>query len=121
MARGRLRIYLGAAPGVGKTVAMLAEGRRRHERGTDVVIGILETHGRSFTAAQAEGLEAVARRTVEHRGTNLTELHVDAVIARRPQVALVDELAHTNAPGSPRAKRWEDIDGLLDAGLDVNS
>ena len=121
MARGRLRIYLGAAPGVGKTVAMLAEGRRRHDRGTDVVIGILETHGRPFTAAQAEGLEAVARRTVEHRGTSLTELDVDAVIARRPEVALVDELAHTNAPGSPRAKRWEDIDVLLDAGIDVIS
>ncbi|HEY7989398.1 MAG TPA: ATP-binding protein [Lapillicoccus sp.] len=121
MARGRLRIYLGAAPGVGKTVAMLAEGRRRHDRGTDVVIGILETHGRSFTAAQAEGLEAVGRRRVEHRGTNLTELDVDAVIARRPEVALVDELAHTNAPGSPRAKRWEDIDVLLDAGIDVIS
>ena len=121
MARGRLRIYLGAAPGVGKTVAMLAEGRRRQERGTDVVIGLLETHGRSFTAAQADGLEVVPRRTVEHRGTDLTELDVDAVLARGPQVALVDELAHTNAPGSPRAKRWEDIDVLLGAGIDVIS
>ena len=121
MARGRLRIYLGAAPGVGKTVAMLAEGRRRHERGTDVVIGLLETHGRSFTAAQSDGLEVVPRRTVEHRGTGLTELDVEAVLARGPQVALVDELAHTNAPGSPRAKRWEDIEVLLDAGIDVIS
>ena len=99
VARGRLRIYLGAAPGVGKTVAMLDEGRRRLERGTDVVVGFVETHGRSYTAAQAEGLEVVPRRTVEHRGTDLTELDVDAVVARRPEVALVDELAHTNAPG----------------------
>ena len=121
MARGRLRIYLGAAPGVGKTVAMLAEGRRRRDRGTDVVIGFLETHGRSFTAGQADGLEVVPRRAVEHRGASLTELDVDAVLARRPEVALVDELAHTNAPGSPRTKRWEDIDVLLDAGIDVIS
>ncbi len=121
MARGRLRIYLGAAPGVGKTVAMLAEGRRRQERGTDVVIGILETHGRAFTASQADGLETVPRREVEHRGTRLTELDVDAVLARRPAIALVDELAHSNAPGSARTKRWEDIDVLLDAGIDVVS
>ena len=119
MARGRLRIYLGAAPGVGKTVAMLAEGRRRRDRGTDVVIGFLETHGRSFTAGQADGLAVVPRRAVEHRGASLTELDVDAVLTRRPEVALVDELAHTNAPGSPRTKRWEDIDVLLDAGIDV--
>jgi len=121
VARGRLRIYLGAAAGVGKTVAMLAEGRRRHERGTDVVIGLLETHGRSFTADQAEGLEVVPRRLMEHRGTRLAELDVDAVLGRRPAVALVDELAHSNAPGSPRAKRWEDIEVLLDAGIDVVS
>jgi two-component system sensor histidine kinase KdpD len=121
VARGRLRIYLGAAPGVGKTVAMLAEGRRRRDRGTDVVVGLLETHGRSFTAGEAEGLELVPRRTVEHRGTRLAELDVDAVLARAPEVALVDELAHTNAPGSPRTKRWEDIDVLLDAGIDVIS
>ncbi|HEY8305820.1 MAG TPA: ATP-binding protein [Lapillicoccus sp.] len=119
MARGRLRIYLGAAPGVGKTVAMLAEGRRRQDRGTDVVIGILETHGRAFTAGQADGLAVVPRRTVDHRGASLTELDVGAVLTRRPEVALVDELAHTNAPGSPRTKRWEDIDVLLDAGIDV--
>jgi two-component system sensor histidine kinase KdpD len=106
---------------VGKTVAMLAEGRRRRERGTDVVVGLLETHGRSFTAAQADGLEVVPRRTLAHRGTDLTELDVDAVLARGPQVALVDELAHTNAPGSPRTKRCEDIDVLLDAGIDVIS
>jgi two-component system sensor histidine kinase KdpD len=121
VARGRLRIYLGAAPGVGKTVAMLAEGRRRRDRGTDVVVGLLETHGRAYTAGQAEGLEIVPRRSVEHRGTSLTELDVDAVLTRAPEVALVDELAHTNAPSSPRTKRWEDIETLLDAGIDVIS
>ncbi|MEO7236526.1 MAG: ATP-binding protein [Lapillicoccus sp.] len=121
MSRGRLRIYLGAAPGVGKTVAMLAEAHRRAERGADVVVGLLETHGRAFTSAQAAGLELVPRRAVEHRGVTLRELDVDAVLARRPEIVLVDELAHTNAPGSPRAKRWEDIEVLLDAGLDVIS
>ncbi len=121
MARGRLRIYLGAAPGVGKTVAMLAEARRGVDRGTDVVVGILETHGRSFTSSAAEGLEVVPRRRVEHRGSTLTELDVDAVLARAPEVVLVDELAHTNAPGSARAKRWEDIEVLQSAGIDVIS
>ncbi|MDQ6897154.1 MAG: histidine kinase, partial [Actinomycetota bacterium] len=121
MSRGRLRIYLGAAPGVGKTVAMLSEAHRRADRGTDVVVGLLETHSRAFTSAQAQGLELVPRRTVEHRGATLQELDVDAVLARRPQVALVDELAHTNAPGSARAKRWEDIEVLLAAGIDVIS
>lgn len=121
MARGRLRVYLGAAPGVGKTVAMLAEAHRRRGRGTDVVIGVLETHGRAFTAAQADGLEVVPRWQVEHRGTTLTELDVEAVIARAPEIVLVDELAHTNAPGSLRSKRWEDIDALLAGGIDVIS
>ncbi len=100
---------------------MLAEAHRRAERGADVVVGLLETHGRAFTATQAEGLEQVPRRVVEHRGTTLQELDVDAVLARRPGIVLVDELAHTNAPGSARAKRWEDIELLLEAGVDVIS
>ncbi len=100
---------------------MLSEAHRRADRGTDVVVGLLETHSRAFTSAQAQGLELVPRRTVEHRGATLQELDVDAVLARRPQVALVDELAHTNAPGSARTKRWEDIEVLLAAGIDVIS
>ena len=119
MGRGHLRIYLGAAPGVGKTYAMLNEGRRRAERGHDVVVGIVETHGRAHTAAQLEGLEVVPRRKVSYRGTTLEELDVDAVLARAPAQVLVDELAHTNAPGSRHAKRWQDIEELLDAGIDV--
>ena len=94
MARGRLRIYLGAAPGVGKTVAMLGEGHRRAERGTDVVVALCETYGRPHTAALLDGLEDVPRRRLEYRGTVLEEMDVDAVLARRPRVALVDELAH---------------------------
>ncbi len=121
MARGRLRIYLGAAPGVGKTVAMLSEGHRRIERGTDVVVAISETHGRSHTAQMLEGLEAVPLHTLTHRESDFRELDLDAVLSRRPQVALVDELAHTNVPGSRNAKRWEDIDELLAAGIDVIS
>ncbi|MDD9368794.1 MAG: DUF4118 domain-containing protein [Acidimicrobiales bacterium] len=119
--RGTLRIYLGAAPGVGKTFAMLNEGRRRAERGTDVAVGYVETHGRAHTAEQVDGLEVVPRRTVEYRGTAFGELDVAAVLARRPEVVLVDELAHTNAPGSGHAKRWEDVHDLLDAGIDVIS
>src|SRR5687767_14430833 len=102
--RGTLRIYLGAAPGVGKTFAMLNEGRRRHDRGTDVVVGFVETHGRAHTAEQLDGLEVVPRRVVGYRGTTIEEMDTDAVLARRPDVALVDELAHTNAPGSAHAK-----------------
>ncbi len=117
--RGKLRIYLGAAPGVGKTYAMLAEGQRRRARGTDVVGGLIETHGRKLTASMAEGLEIVPRRTMNHRGATLTEMDLDAVLARHPQVALVDELAHTNVPGCRNAKRWQDVDELLDAGIDV--
>jgi len=119
--RGRLRIYLGAAPGVGKTYAMLGEGRRRAERGTDVVIGFLETHGRAKTAAMAVGLEVIPRRRTGHRGAEFTEMDTAAVIARKPKVALIDELAHTNVPGSPHEKRWQDIDEILDAGIDVVS
>ncbi|MEU1389821.1 MULTISPECIES: ATP-binding protein [unclassified Nonomuraea] len=121
MSRGRLRVYLGAAPGVGKTYAMLGEGRRARERGRDVVVGLVETHGRPRTAALLEGLEIIPRRTVVHRGATFTELDVDAVIARRPKVALIDELAHTNVPGSKNVKRWQDVDEILDAGIDVVS
>ncbi|MEV8631709.1 sensor histidine kinase KdpD [Streptosporangium sp. NPDC051023] len=119
--RGQLRIYLGAAPGVGKTYAMLDEGHRRLARGTDVVVGLVETHDRPRTAVLLEGLETVPRRTLLHRGASFTELDVDAVIARKPKVALIDELAHTNVPGSRNAKRWQDIEEILDAGIDVIS
>ena len=120
--RGTLRIYLGAAPGVGKTYAMLDEGQRRLRRGTDVVVGFVETHGRQHTEAQIDGLSVIARRAVTYRGAQFEEMDVDAVLARRPQVALIDELAHTNVPGSGRnAKRWQDIEALLDEGIDVVS
>ena len=117
--RGRLRVYLGAAPGVGKTYAMLDEGHRRVERGVDAVVGVVETHDREQTAAMLDGLEAVPRRTLSHRGAEFTEMDLDAVLSRRPAVALVDELAHTNVPGSRNAKRWQDVDELLAAGIDV--
>ncbi|MDA0566307.1 DUF4118 domain-containing protein [Streptomonospora sp. S1-112] len=121
MARGRLRVYLGAAPGVGKTYAMLAEAHRRRARGADVVVAYVETHGRPETQAMIGDLETVPRRTVEHRGAVFTEMDLDAVLARRPRIALVDELAHTNVPGSANAKRWQDIARLLDAGVTVLS
>ena len=121
MARGQLRIYLGAAPGVGKTYAMLNEGCRRAGRGTDVVVGFVESHGRANTSAQVRDLEVVARRQLEYRGTVFEEMDVDAVIRRKPDVALVDELAHTNVPGSRNEKRWQDVEELLDAGIDVIS
>jgi two-component system, OmpR family, sensor histidine kinase KdpD len=119
--RGHLRIYLGAAPGVGKTYRMLGEAQRRRERGTDIVVGYVETHGREHTAAMLDGLEVVPRKIVDYRGASFTELDLDAVLARRPEVAIVDELAHSNVPGSGNAKRWEDIDALLTAGIDVIS
>jgi two-component system, OmpR family, sensor histidine kinase KdpD len=112
-------VYLGAAPGVGKTYAMLAEAQRRRARGTDVVVGLVETHGRRLTAAVADGLEVVPRQILTYREATFTEMDTDAVLARRPQVALVDELAHTNVPGCRNAKRWQDVDELLDAGIDV--
>ncbi len=121
MARGSLRIYLGAAPGVGKTFAMLDEGWRRKERGTDVVVAFVETHGRRRTAEQLRDLEVVPRRRIEHRGAWFDEMDLDAVLARRPQVALVDELAHTNVPGCRNDKRWQDVEELLAAGIDVIS
>jgi two-component system sensor histidine kinase KdpD len=119
--RGQLRIYLGAAAGVGKTFAMLSEGHRRVERGTDVVVAFAETHGRPQTAALIDGLEVVPRKRLEYRDAFFEEMDVDAVIARKPQIALVDELAHTNVPGSRNAKRWQDVTELLDAGIDVIS
>src|SRR3954470_23283733 len=119
--RGALRIYLGAAPGVGKTYAMLGEAHRRVERGTDVVVGLVETHERARTDALLAGLEVVPRRTLTHRGREFTELDVAAVLARRPEVALVDELAHTNVPGTRNAKRWQDVEELLAAGITVLS
>jgi two-component system sensor histidine kinase KdpD len=121
MPRGKLRIYLGAAPGVGKTYAMLGEGRRRQERGADVVVAFVEDHGRALTAAMTDGLEIVPRRTLDYRGATFTELDLDAVLARRPRIALVDELAHSNVPGSRHEKRWQDVEELLEAGIDVIS
>ena len=119
--RGRLRVYLGMAPGVGKTYRMLEEGHRRTERGTDLVVGFVEAHGRPETEKLLAGLEIIPRRRVEYRGVVVEEMDTDAILARHPAVALVDELAHTNAPGSARAKRWEDVEVLLDAGIDVVS
>jgi len=119
--RGELRIYLGAAPGVGKTFAMLGEARRRLDRGTDVVVGLVETHGRKKTADLLDGLEIVPRKTAQHRGHTFSEMDVDAILDRRPEVAVIDELAHTNIPGSRHAKRWQDIEELLEAGIDVLS
>jgi two-component system sensor histidine kinase KdpD len=121
MARGTLRIYLGAAPGVGKTFAMLDEAQRRHSRGTDVVIAYVEAHGRPKTDALVAGLPVVARKELSYRGKQFEEMDVDAVLARRPAVACVDELAHTNVPGSRNEKRWQDINELLDAGITVLS
>ena len=117
--RWRLRIYIGMAPGVGKTYKMLEEAHRRHDRGTDVVVGFVETYGRRNTAAQLDGLEIVPRRRVEYRGVAVEEMYADAIIARHPAVALVDELAHTNVPGSALEKRWQDVDRIRDAGIEV--
>ena len=119
--RGRLRVLLGAAPGVGKTYAMLDEGKHLRAGGSDVVIAVVETHGRAATAAMTEGLEVVPRHYVERRGIELPEMDLDEVLARHPDVALVDELAHTNAPGSRNEKRWQDVEELLEAGIDVIS
>ncbi|MEV7084383.1 sensor histidine kinase KdpD [Streptomyces sp. NPDC093085] len=121
MGRGKLRIYLGAAPGVGKTYAMLSEAHRRVERGTDCVVAFVEHHDRPRTEVMLHGLEAVERRSLEYRGSLFTEMDVDAVLERRPAVALVDELAHTNVPGSRNAKRWQDVEELLKAGIEVIS
>src|SRR5262245_57328934 len=120
-ARGRHRVYLGVAPGVGKTYTALEELHRRKGRGTDVVIGFLETHGRARTADEAAGLEVVPRKKIPYKGVTVEEMDTDAVIRRHPAVALVDELAHTNVPGSTHAKRWQDVEDLLAAGITVIS
>jgi two-component system sensor histidine kinase KdpD len=119
--RGRLKLFLGAAPGVGKTYEMLTEGMRRLQSGVDVVIGVVETHGRRETEALIAGHEVIPRRQVDHQGHSLGEMDIDALLARRPQLALVDELAHSNAPGSRHPKRYQDVEELLDAGIDVYS
>ena len=117
---GHFRIYLGAAPGVGKTYAMLSEGHRRQERGADVVAGFVEAYGRPHTEELINGLEVIPRQVIEYRGSRLEEMDLDAVLRRRPGIALVDELAHTNVPGSgPHEKRWQDVLDMLGAGIDV--
>ena len=119
--RGKHRIYIGMAPGVGKTYRMLREGEALRKDGIDVVVGLLETHGRQETAQQAEGLERVPLKMVIHRDRTLQEMDTDAILTRAPQLALVDELAHTNVPGSVRSKRYQDVNVLLEAGIDVFS
>ena len=119
-AAGHFRIYLGAAPGVGKTYAMLSEAQRRRGRGADVVIGFVETYGRPLTEELIGSLEVIPRKVIDYRGINLTEMDLDAVLRRRPGIALVDELAHTNVPGSgPHEKRWQDVLDILAAGINV--
>src|SRR3989441_5008169 len=117
--RGRLRVYLGSAAGSGKTYAMLNEGHRREGRGTDVVVGYVETHGRPTTQAQLGDLEIIPRKKVTYRGVTLEEMDTEAIIARHPKVALIDELAHTNVPGSKHPKRYQDVEEILDAGINV--
>lgn len=119
--RGRFKIFLGYAPGVGKTFSMLSEGLRRFSRGEDVVVGVVETHGRSGTAELAAKLEQVPRREIDYRGTLFSEMDVEAILARMPQVALIDELAHTNIEGSCHAKRYEDVLFLLENNIDILS
>ena len=117
--RGRLKIFLGAAPGVGKTYEMLLAGRGRRVDGTDVVIGVVETHGRPETAALLDGLEIIPRLKLGYRGRDLEEMDLDAILARRPQLVLVDELAHSNVEGSRHPKRYLDVEELLGRGIDV--
>src|SRR6266487_101349 len=117
--RGRLRVYLASAAGAGKTYAMLNEGHRRESRGTDVVVGYVETHGRPETQAQLGDLEIIPRKKVTYRGVTLEEMDTEAIIARHPKVALIDELAHTNVPGSKHVKRYQDVEEILDAGINV--
>lgn len=119
--RGTLRVYLGAFPGVGKTYAMLSEAQRRKSYGEDVVVGFVETHGRKTTAAMIDGLEVIPRKRVEYRGVAVDEMDTEAILRRRPAVCLVDEMAHTNAPGSEREKRYEDVEVIRDAGINVVS
>src|SRR3954449_1827534 len=117
--RGRLKVYLGSAAGVGKTFAMLREGRRLKTQGVDAAIGFVETHGRAETAEQIDDLEVIPPRQIEYRGVTLREMDLDAILARRPTICLVDELAHTNAPGSRHPKRYQDVEELLRAGIHV--
>src|SRR2546429_2115885 len=117
--RGRLRVYLGAVAGAGKTYTMLNEGHRRESRGADVVVGYVETHDRSQTQAQLGDLEVIPRKKISYRGVTLEEMDTEAIIARHPKVALIDELAHTNVPGSKHPKRYQDVEEILDAGIDV--
>src|SRR5215510_69760 len=117
--RGRLKVFFGASPGVGKTYAMLEAARAKRAEGADVVIGWLETHGRQETAALAEGFERIPPRSLEYRGVQLSEFDLDAALSRKPRLILLDELAHTNAPDSRHAKRWQDAQELLEAGIDV--
>src|SRR5689334_22151303 len=119
--RGKFKIFLGAAPGVGKTYEMLLAAHRRKAEGTDVVVAVVETHGRAETEAQLAGLEVIQRRPVDYKGRTLDEMDLDTVLKRRPALALVDELAHTNAPGSRHPKRYLDVEELLAAGIDVYS
>lgn len=119
ISRGELRVLLGAAPGVGKTCAMLREGHRLRSEGRDLVIGYLETHGRAETAAEAEGLEALPRGQVTYLGKVMEEMDLEAILRRHPEIVLVDELAHTNVPGSRHQKRWQDVEAIRDAGIDV--
>src|SRR5579859_8111329 len=117
--RGALRIFLGYAPGVGKTYAMLEEAQRRRAAGVDIVIGYFEPHGRKDTIEKTEGLEIIPRSKISYRGTMFEEMDTEVILVRRPQVCVVDEFAHSNVPGSPRAKRWEDVRLIQDAGIDV--
>ena len=121
VARGKLTVFLGVAPGVGKTFAMLCEGRRLADEGVDVIIALVETHDRADAGELVAGLSVMPPRTIIHQGAAFGELDVDAVIARSPAVALVDELAHTNVPGCRHGRRWQDVDALLEAGIDVVS
>ena len=117
--RGRLKVFLGMCPGVGKTYAMLEAAQGELKAGRDLVVGYVETHGRAETYALLGGLSIISRKKIDYRGMALEEMDIDAILARRPQIALVDELAHTNAPGSRHPKRWQDVRELLDAGIDV--
>ena len=117
--RGKLKIFFGASPGVGKTYTMLEDARAKRRANVDVVVGVVETHGRAETTALVEGLEILPRHSIEYRGITLQEFDLDAALARRPSLILVDELAHTNAPGSRHARRWQDVEELLAAGINV--
>lgn len=119
--KGRLKVFLGAAPGVGKTYEMLTDGAARREAGLDVVVGVVETHGQRETEAKVHGFEIIPRKPIEHRGQVLDEMDIDAILARKPGLVLVDELAHANAPGSRHDKRYQDVEELLSAGIDVYS